>query len=201
MTLARRSTKKPSSLFKIQETSPRWRGFTLCVPHRSLALVCHGSDFYAQHPRQSCFLSSLDLHTHFSYQVTLAEAVAIVCAPHKTPRCAHFSQIGSSLPILAHSIGVFRLTDPQGITLIGNCVRPLLRSMTRNLRKPAHRRSRAPSILIQVRLLSTIYLANGGLNASAQMRPSTPMPTSQPVTSISSIASLSRSSTCANLVL
>lgn len=37
------------------------------------------------HPTQSCFMSSLDLHTHASYQVMLAEAVAIVCAPNHDP--------------------------------------------------------------------------------------------------------------------
>ena len=38
------------------------------------------------HPTQSCFLSSIDLHTHFNYQKTLDEAIAIVYAPLKTPR-------------------------------------------------------------------------------------------------------------------
>lgn len=37
------------------------------------------------HPTQSCFMSSLDLHTHASYQVMLAEAVAIVCSPKHEP--------------------------------------------------------------------------------------------------------------------
>jgi STAM-binding protein len=31
-------------------------------------------------------MSSVDLHTHFSYQIMLPEAVAIVCAPRFTPR-------------------------------------------------------------------------------------------------------------------
>ncbi|KAM9336028.1 AMSH-like protease isoform 2-T2 [Symphorus nematophorus] len=33
------------------------------------------------HPTQTSFLSSVDLHTHCSYQLMLPEAVAIVCAP------------------------------------------------------------------------------------------------------------------------
>ncbi|KAJ9100099.1 hypothetical protein QFC19_005779 [Naganishia cerealis] len=33
------------------------------------------------HPTQSCFMSSMDLHTHASYQQMLPEAIAIVCAP------------------------------------------------------------------------------------------------------------------------
>ncbi|XP_009304953.1 AMSH-like protease isoform X2 [Danio rerio] len=33
------------------------------------------------HPTQTAFLSSVDLHTHSSYQLMLPEAIAIVCAP------------------------------------------------------------------------------------------------------------------------
>ena len=33
------------------------------------------------HPTQTAFLSSVDFHTHVSYQRTLPEAVAIVCSP------------------------------------------------------------------------------------------------------------------------
>jgi STAM-binding protein len=33
------------------------------------------------HPSQTAFLSSVDLHTHFGYQLMIPEAVAIVCAP------------------------------------------------------------------------------------------------------------------------
>ncbi len=38
------------------------------------------------HPRQHCFMSSVDLHTHVSYQLLLAEAIAIVIAPTQTPK-------------------------------------------------------------------------------------------------------------------
>ncbi|GCB78971.1 hypothetical protein scyTo_0020734 [Scyliorhinus torazame] len=33
------------------------------------------------HPTQTAFLSSVDLHTHSSYQMMLPEAIAIVCSP------------------------------------------------------------------------------------------------------------------------
>ncbi|KAG2192298.1 hypothetical protein INT47_008235 [Mucor saturninus] len=56
------------------------------------------------HPTQSCFLSSVDLHTHCSYQLMLPEAIAIVCAPSQTP-----------------NFGIFRLTDPPGLDIISNC--------------------------------------------------------------------------------
>ncbi|KAK4051125.1 hypothetical protein OIO90_004866 [Microbotryomycetes sp. JL221] len=56
------------------------------------------------HPTQSCFMSSLDLHTHASYQVMLAEAIAIVCAPNHEP-----------------SVGIFRMTDPPGLETIVKC--------------------------------------------------------------------------------
>lgn len=58
------------------------------------------------HPTQSCFLSSVDLHTQNSYQIMLNEAIAIVCAPsNKFPK----------------KLGVFRLTDPPGIPTVTNC--------------------------------------------------------------------------------
>ncbi|KAJ2377101.1 hypothetical protein GGI05_006914, partial [Coemansia sp. RSA 2603] len=56
------------------------------------------------HPSQTCFMSSLDLHTQCSYQLMLPEAIAIVCAPRHDPR-----------------FGIFRLTDPTGIDVITNC--------------------------------------------------------------------------------
>ena len=33
------------------------------------------------HPTQTAFLSSIDVHTQYSYQALLNEAVAVVCAP------------------------------------------------------------------------------------------------------------------------
>jgi STAM-binding protein len=57
------------------------------------------------HPTQSCFLSSVDVHTHCGYQTMLDEAVAIVMAPSQQ----------------RHQMGVFRLTTPGGLSLIQQC--------------------------------------------------------------------------------
>jgi STAM-binding protein len=38
------------------------------------------------HPTQQCFMSSVDLHTHFPYQLLISEAIAIVVAPTQTPK-------------------------------------------------------------------------------------------------------------------
>nr|KAJ3399298.1 hypothetical protein HK105_004944 [Polyrhizophydium stewartii] len=59
------------------------------------------------HPTQSCFMSSVDLHTHCSYQLMLPEAIAIVMAPSRSP-----------------SQGIFRLTDPPGMDVIAACRNP-----------------------------------------------------------------------------
>ncbi|KAF8513233.1 hypothetical protein JB92DRAFT_2721809 [Gautieria morchelliformis] len=56
------------------------------------------------HPTQSCFMSSLDLHTHASFQSMLPEFFAVVCAPRHVPNC-----------------GIFRLTDPPGLKTILKC--------------------------------------------------------------------------------
>ncbi|CAN9508808.1 unnamed protein product [Ophioblennius macclurei] len=54
------------------------------------------------HPTQTAFLSSVDLHTHCSYQLMLPEAVAIVCAPKH------------------NDTGVFRLSAP-GMSEVSRC--------------------------------------------------------------------------------
>ncbi|GME76489.1 unnamed protein product [Ambrosiozyma monospora] len=58
------------------------------------------------HPTQSCFLSSVDLHTQNSYQIMLNEAIAIVCSPDDK---------------FTKNLGIFRLTDPPGVPTITNC--------------------------------------------------------------------------------
>jgi len=60
------------------------------------------------HPTQSCFLSSVDLHSQNSYQIMLNEAIAIVCSPDKK---------------FHKHIGVFRLTDPPGVDVISHCTK------------------------------------------------------------------------------
>ncbi|KAH7685947.1 Ubiquitinyl hydrolase 1 protein [Dioscorea alata] len=57
------------------------------------------------HPSQTCFLSSIDLHTQYSYQVMLPEAVAIVMAPTDPAR----------------NYGIFRISDPGGINVLKEC--------------------------------------------------------------------------------
>lgn len=57
------------------------------------------------HPSQSCFMSSVDLHTHYSYQVMLPEAFAIVMAPTDATR----------------SYGIFRLSEPGGTSVLKEC--------------------------------------------------------------------------------
>ncbi|CAH0395809.1 unnamed protein product [Bemisia tabaci] len=55
------------------------------------------------HPTQTAFLSSVDLHTHCSYQLMMPEALAIVCAPrYDNYRC-------------------FCLTHDYGLRYIANC--------------------------------------------------------------------------------
>ncbi|EMD36970.1 hypothetical protein CERSUDRAFT_51331 [Gelatoporia subvermispora B] len=56
------------------------------------------------HPTQSCFMSSVDLHTHSGFQRMLPESFAVVCAPSSTP-----------------TFGIFRLTDPGGLQVILDC--------------------------------------------------------------------------------
>lgn len=54
------------------------------------------------HPTQTAFLSSVDLHTHCSYQLMLPESIAIVCSPK------------------FNETGYFRLTD-YGLEEISTC--------------------------------------------------------------------------------
>lgn len=56
------------------------------------------------HPSQSCFMSSVDLHTHSGFQRMLPESFAVVCAPKSNP-----------------NFGIFRLTDPPGLYTILQC--------------------------------------------------------------------------------
>jgi STAM-binding protein len=56
------------------------------------------------HPTQSCFMSSLDLHTHAGFQRMLPESFAVVCSPKHEP-----------------PFGIFRLTDPPGLDIILDC--------------------------------------------------------------------------------
>ncbi|XP_069680632.1 STAM-binding protein [Periplaneta americana] len=55
------------------------------------------------HPSQTAFLSSVDLHTHCSYQLMMPEALAIVCSPRYQEN------------------GFFILTPNYGLDFIANC--------------------------------------------------------------------------------
>jgi len=55
------------------------------------------------HPSQNAFMSSIDLHTHCSYQLMLLEAIAIVCAP------------------TFDEVGIFSLTPDHGLAFVSNC--------------------------------------------------------------------------------
>ncbi|XP_067011147.1 STAM-binding protein-like A [Anabrus simplex] len=55
------------------------------------------------HPSQTAFLSSVDLHTHCSYQRMMPEALAIVCSPRY------------------HENAFFMLTPNYGLDFIANC--------------------------------------------------------------------------------
>jgi len=55
------------------------------------------------HPSQTAFLSSVDLHTHYPYQLMLPEAIAIVIAP------------------TYNETGFFSLTPDHGLDFIANC--------------------------------------------------------------------------------
>ncbi|KAH8406943.1 hypothetical protein KR222_000893 [Zaprionus bogoriensis] len=55
------------------------------------------------HPSQTAFLSSVDLHTHCSYQMMMPEAIAIVCAPKY------------------NTTGFFILTPHYGLDYIAQC--------------------------------------------------------------------------------
>ena len=59
------------------------------------------------HPSQSCFMSSVDVHTHCGFQTQMDEAIAIVLAPNDRTK----------------SVGTFRIChpDPPGLKVIQNC--------------------------------------------------------------------------------
>eukprot|EP00947_MAST-08B_sp_MAST-8B-sp1_P005935 g5935.t1 len=86
---------------------------TVAMTHEEdLFMVCMDKDLIIlgwihTHPSQSCFLSSVDLHTHCGFQTQLDEAIAIVLAPKDRRK----------------TVGVFRLhhPDPPGLKTIQKC--------------------------------------------------------------------------------
>ena len=77
-------------------------------PHRrTVSLSSPPATFLSLFAQQTCFLSSVDVHTQSGYQTMLDEAVAIVMAPtDRAKRC-----------------GIFRLTTPGGLSLVQRCDR------------------------------------------------------------------------------
>ncbi|KAF7335557.1 MPN domain-containing protein [Mycena venus] len=81
------------------------------------------------HPSQSCFMSSVDLHTHASFQCMLPESFAVVCAPKSDPKYVLAFSLHSYLDIFPFGVdsllprlfGIFRLTDPPGLQTVLKC--------------------------------------------------------------------------------
>ena len=68
------------------------------------------------------FMSSVDLHTHSGFQRMLPESFAVVCAPKSTPKWVyHYLSWTCVSDALLLSFGIFRLTDPPGLTTILDC--------------------------------------------------------------------------------
>lgn len=57
----------------------------LFVVIRTAAYNCALVPQIHTHPTQSCFMSSVDLHTHSAFQCMLPESFAVVCAPKSEP--------------------------------------------------------------------------------------------------------------------
>ena len=63
--------------------SEKWKSchfIPMLLETAPLTIVMLCSKFQT-HPSQTSFMSSVDLHTHCSYQLILPEAIAIVCSP------------------------------------------------------------------------------------------------------------------------
>ncbi|KAG8370489.1 hypothetical protein BUALT_Bualt14G0122100 [Buddleja alternifolia] len=107
--LARENTRKNLETCGVLAGSLRNRVFhitALIIPKQESTSdsVLHTPKFISEstHPTQTCFMSSVDLHTHYSYQIMLPEAIAIVMAPTDT----------------SSPHGIFHLSDPGGVSVI-----------------------------------------------------------------------------------
>lgn len=68
---SRRRVLKPWSVVLSVNWMTQWK------PAKLKCVLCVSQT----HPTQTAFLSSVDLHTHCSYQMMMPEAIAIVCSP------------------------------------------------------------------------------------------------------------------------
>ncbi|WRX15842.1 JAB1/MPN/MOV34 metalloenzyme domain - like 4 [Theobroma cacao] len=75
------------------------------LPYKMNGPFIQWDGYMYTHPSQSCFMSSIDLHTQYSYQVMVPEAFAIVVAPTDNSR----------------SYGIFRVSDPSGMSVLKEC--------------------------------------------------------------------------------
>jgi len=78
------------------------------------------------HPSQTCFLSSIDLHTQFSYQVMMEEAIAIVVAP--TDKNLIFSLTSKGMDVLSkcNGTGFHKHADSEGLYGVAQHVKTTL---------------------------------------------------------------------------
>ncbi|KAK6922181.1 hypothetical protein RJ641_012688 [Dillenia turbinata] len=96
---------------------------TLFISHpatwSSTAVTCK------THPSQICFMSSVDLHTQYPYQVMVPEAIAIVMAPIDTTRCCgifRLSEYGMGILREYQGTGFHPHTEPaDGSPIYENC--------------------------------------------------------------------------------
>ncbi|XP_006350280.1 AMSH-like ubiquitin thioesterase 2 isoform X2 [Solanum tuberosum] len=86
-------------------------GAIICqaLQEEEMFAILHGQSLFPigwihTHPSQTCFMSSIDLHTQYSYQVMVPEAIGIVMAPTDTSR----------------AYGIFRLSD-GGKKILKDC--------------------------------------------------------------------------------
>lgn len=84
---------------------PSLQHFPALPPHSAAPRELYPLGWIHTHPTQTCFLSSVDVHTQCGYQTMLDEAVAIVMAPTDS----------------RNKCGIFRLTTPGGLQLIQKC--------------------------------------------------------------------------------
>ncbi|KAJ6559372.1 Mov34-domain-containing protein [Mycena vulgaris] len=77
-------------------------GVLIFTEERGLIAIQWNISQIHTHPTQLCFMSSVDLHTHGSFQQMLPES------------CARQSRIPSTF-------GIFRLTDPPGLRTVLQC--------------------------------------------------------------------------------
>lgn len=79
------TTSNEEEIFEVQDQhnliTLGWIHVGVPVKRYSLLANQYLSSHLQTHPTQTAFLSSVDLHTHCSYQMMLNEALAIVCAP------------------------------------------------------------------------------------------------------------------------